>query len=189
MFKKIGQMSYRMAVMIMALMMALGVVSGNRNALARARTPVAAEITLMSDRLDGMAAKASNYITIANRLGVAVDPVTEERTKARGVASGKNGGNTGAGKIVAAADTLNQAIADLDHQIQAAIDTLPATDPNKSLEAQARAAAYDDWMKTRVSYIDIASYNSALEGLQSVYRAVPTRWIWSGYNYPQLSGQ
>jgi tetratricopeptide (TPR) repeat protein len=174
------------AVLIMTLMLASGVVVGNRTALSDARVPVASAVVQMSDRLNAMVAKSNNYIIIANRLGVDVSVVTRIQTQAMDLTNDAKPDRDAAIEFYDAALRLNGAVLDLNDQIKTAIDKLPVSDSNKANEILARDSAYSDWNRTRINYTDAANYNTAAEHLRQVYRAVPTRWLWGGYNYPQI---
>jgi hypothetical protein len=160
-------MSRGTAVILMSLMIAGGVVGGNRNALSRAREPVSTRISQMGDRLDGMVAKANNYTALANAQGEDISEVA----RAQAAATEAAGQRASAEEIYTAANQLHQAVMDL----------------NDRLDSPDKAKVYDDWMQSRVNYKDADSYNSAVEGLNKVYRAVPFRWLWGGYNYQPVS--
>jgi hypothetical protein len=205
MLNKIPQ---KAAVIIMALMLAGGVVVGNRIALSEARGPVIihaaidtiqayialpearkavmSAIVQMRDRLDTMVAKSNNYIVIANRLGIDITTVTQIQTQAMDLTNDANPDQDAAIGFYDAALRLNGAVLDLNDQIKTAIDKLPASDSNRANEILARDSAYSEWNRTRINYTDAVNYNTAAEHLSQVYRSVPTRWLWGGYDYPQI---
>ncbi|GHU71689.1 hypothetical protein FACS1894184_18810 [Clostridia bacterium] len=187
MFKKIGSMPARLAVWIMVFMLAGGVVGGNHNALSRARQPVVAEITSMRDRLNTMVAKSNNYTVIANRLGVDVTETARAQSRALEEINSKREDKASAAAAYEAAMQLNTAVLSLDDQIKSEIDKLPAVGSDKANVVIERDAVYSDWKRVRINYVDAINFNDVAAQLSQVYRAVPTRLLWGGYNYPQIT--
>ncbi|MDR0395800.1 MAG: hypothetical protein LBH66_00685 [Oscillospiraceae bacterium] len=170
MLKKIGSMPQKTAAILMSLMIAGGVIGGNRNALSEAREPVASQVAMMCDRLSIMVSKANNYTVMANAQGADISSVARAQTRAMEVISMRGVDNSSAQEVYTAANQLHQAVMDL----------------NDRLESPDKGTVYDDWMLNRVNYKDADSYNATLEGYNRVYRALPTRWLW-GVAYRPIS--
>jgi hypothetical protein len=136
-----------------------------------------------------MASKASNYLTIANRIGIkgqSLDSLKSAQSDAKQIASRPVGahGRAAASVYIDAAGELNQAMESMDAALREAISSLPADSAERKSEETARVAAYNAWRDEAPKLIEKQNYNDAAEDFSKLYYSLPARMLLRGYNYP-----
>ena len=183
--KKTKTMPVGAAIFIMIVLVLLGVVFGNRNALARASKDVYAELDVMRDRAQIVSGKAGNYLLLAGRLGVTGKDVTtlkaaSDAANAMLKNTAKHGSKTAA-TYVSVITNLESAMNAVDAYLRDEIQKLPAADQNRATAD--REAIYNGWRAERMKAEEIDSYNASVQEFKKIYRGVAFKFMFGAYNF------